>query len=259
MPRRTWPALHRQLSRDFLLLLGVFLTVLAVWSFLELAEAIHSNALMELDEQILLALREPGALSNPVGPRWLVEAVRDISALGSITTVLLVALAVAGYLVLSRNLHALVFVIISVSGGMLLSHGLKHIFDRPRPELVPPLTSVASSSFPSGHAMLSAVVYLTLGALLARLVRPLNVRLYMLTVVLLLTFLVGVSRLYLGVHYPTDVFAGWSAGLGWAMFCWLMMRLLQKRGDVEGPEEADLQGDSASLMAPKASPDAVRR
>jgi undecaprenyl-diphosphatase len=233
--RQAWSSFNMRLSQDFLLLLGVFLIVLAVWSFLELADAINSDALWQLDERILLALREPGQLSDPIGPRWFEEMVRDISALGSTTIVLLVTAAVAGHLLLSRNVHALAFVMVSVCGGLALSNGLKHLFDRPRPELVPPLVYAASPSFPSGHAMLSAVVYLTLGALVARLVRPLNMKLYLLAIVLTLTFLVGISRLYLGVHYPTDVLAGWSAGLAWAMFCWLVMRLLQKRGDVEGP------------------------
>ncbi len=174
---------------------GVFLIVFAIWTFLELAAAISNHTLRQVDEQVLLALREPGQLSDPIGPRWLEEAMRDISALGSITALLFVSGAVAGYLVLSRHLHALAFMTISIAGGMALSNGLKHLFNRPRPELVPPLVQVASSSFPSGHAMLSAVVYLTLGALVTRLVHALNIKLYILTVVLLLTFLVGVCRL----------------------------------------------------------------
>lgn len=225
------------ISRDFVLLSAAFLVVLAVWSFFELAEAVGEDVLVRLDERILLALREPGDLSNPIGPRWFEEAMRDLSALGSTVTIGLVSAAVAGHLLLSRNVHALGFVIVSVSGGMALSSILKHFFDRPRPELVPPLTYVASASFPSGHAMLAAVFYLTLGALLARLVLPLNERIYVLIIALLLTFLVGVSRVYLGVHYPTDVLAGWLAGLAWAMFCWLVMRVLQRRGQVEGPRD----------------------
>jgi undecaprenyl-diphosphatase len=242
------PLFDSYANRDFFLLFGVFLIVFAVWTFLELAGAIRDDRLPELDEQILLGLRETGELSNPIGPRWLEQAVRDISALGSLTAVLFVTGAVAGYLLLSRNVHALAFVLISVTGGMALSNGLKHFFARPRPELVPALVHVDSSSFPSGHAMLSAVVYLTLGALVTRLVRPLNVKLYVLTVVLLLTCLVGASRVYLGVHYPSDVLAGWSAGLAWAMLCWLVMRFLQKRGEVEGPGGVDLSIERTTLV-----------
>ncbi len=233
--RTALTASSTHITRDFLLLSAAFLVVLGVWSFFELAEAVGEEVLLQLDERILLALREPGELSNPIGPRWFEEAMRDLSALGSTMTIGLVAAAVAGHLLLSRNVHALGFVIVSVSGGMALSSVLKHFFDRPRPELVPALTYVASPSFPSGHAMLAAVFYLTLGALLARLVLPLNERIYVLIIALLLTFLVGVSRVYLGVHYPTDVLAGWLAGLAWAMFCWLVMRVLQRRGQVESP------------------------
>jgi undecaprenyl-diphosphatase len=118
-------------------------------------------------------------------------------------------------------------------GGLILSHLLKNLFDRSRPEVVPYLSHPMTSSFPSGHSMLSAVVYLTLGSLLARLVRKRRLKLYFLTVALLLTFLVGASRVYVGVHWPTDVLAGWCGGLVWALLCSLAARRLQQRRAVE--------------------------
>jgi undecaprenyl-diphosphatase len=143
--------------------------------------------------------------------------------------------SVLGYLVIARRHHAAIFILVATVGGALLSTALKGLYSRPRPDVVPHLASVTSYSFPSGHAMLSAVVYLTLGALLARLVEGRWTKLYFVGVAVLLTILVGSSRVYLGVHYPTDVAAGWAAGVGWAVLCWLLARHLQHRGLVEKP------------------------
>jgi undecaprenyl-diphosphatase len=129
-------------------------------------------------------------------------------------------------------------VIVATGTGLIASSLLKFSIGRGRPELVPQLALVQGSSFPSGHSMLSAVVYLTLGSLLARIVSVLAVKLYCIAAALLLTFLVGVSRVYMGVHYPTDVLAGWMAGLVWAILCWLVAQWLQRRGAVEPPESS---------------------
>jgi undecaprenyl-diphosphatase len=127
------------------------------------------------------------------------------------------------------------FVLVSIVGGLLLSSGLKAMVSRPRPDVVPHLSIVYTSSFPSGHSMLSAVVYLTLGSLLAATTQQTVLRIYVLAVAVLLSVIVGVSRVYLGVHYPTDVLAGWVAGLGWALLCWLVARWMQRRRKVEQP------------------------
>ena len=88
-------------------------------------------------------------------------------------------------------------------------------------------------SFPSVHSLMSAVVYLTLGALLARMVARRRLKFYVLTLAVTLTGLVGISRVYLGVHYPSDVLAGWCVGLSWASLCWLVGRKLQRQGAIE--------------------------
>jgi len=115
----------------------------------------------------------------------------------------------------------------------LLSGILKLGVDRPRPDLVPHLVEEYTASFPSGHAMLSAVVYLMLGGLLSRVEGPRCIKIYVLSVSLILTFLVGLSRIYLGVHWPTDVLAGWCAGATWAVLCWRVALALQRRGEIE--------------------------
>jgi undecaprenyl-diphosphatase len=170
---------------------------------------------------------------TPIGPEWLHEAGRDLTALGGVAVLTLITVAVAGFLWLRRMFGAMLLVLAATLGGLAASSALKSTFERTRPNLVPHLSMVYTSSFPSGHSMLSATVYLTLGALLGRFVQPLRLKAYFLLVALILTFLVGVSRVYVGVHYPTDVLAGWSAGLAWALVCWLGARALQKRGTVE--------------------------
>jgi undecaprenyl-diphosphatase len=187
-----------------------------------------------VDTSVLRALREPGDPADPVGPRWLEEAARDVTALGGYAVLTLLVASVVGYQLMARHYHAALLVLVATLGGLLLSHLLKGLYDRPRPDLVPHLVHVSTASFPSGHAMNSAVVYLTLGALLARLVEGRWVRVYFVAVAVVLTLLVGTSRVYLGVHYPTDVVAGWAAGVGWAVACWLVARRLQRRGAVEG-------------------------
>ena len=149
----------------------------------------------------------------------------------------LMTFAVAGYLLMAKKYHAMWLVLIATFSGLILSTVLKQSFDRDRPDLVPHLSHVYTSSFPSGHSMLSAVVYLTLGSLLARLAPGYAVKIYFIALALFATFLVGVSRVYMGVHYPTDVLAGWTAGLVWAIVCWLVARQLQRRGKVEKDDE----------------------
>ena len=158
---------------------------------------------------------------------------RDFTALGGIGVLVAVTLAVIGYLVLTRKRYAAITIVVAIVTGLMLSHALKWGFARPRPELVPHGQVVYTQSFPSGHAMLSALVYLTLGALLARTQACRGVRVYFLAVAGLLTAVVGVSRVYLGVHWPTDVLAGWVGGAGWALLCWLVILWLQRRGKVE--------------------------
>lgn len=220
-----------------LVLGALLLLVLACWGFIKIADEVVEGGTQRFDDWAIRATRRPNDLAELRGPQWLHEVARDITAMGGVTVLLLVTAAVVGYLIVDEKRHGVVLVLVATLGGLGLSTLLKNMFARPRPSIVPHLSDVYTSSFPSGHSMLSAVVYLTLGSLLARLVPQRAVKFYFIFVALVLTFLIGVSRIYMGVHYPTDVLAGWSAGLAWALIVWLVARYLQRRGAVEKDTE----------------------
>ncbi|HZH03572.1 MAG TPA: phosphatase PAP2 family protein [Myxococcaceae bacterium] len=204
-------------------------TAVSAWFFAALAGRVLQGQAPAFDQAILLALRNPTDLRLPSGPPWLPEAARDVTALGGVTVLTLAVLAALGYLLLLRRYWTSLFILVATVGGSAISFTLKDWYHRPRPSLVPHLTPVLTSSFPSAHAMLSAVVYLTFGGLLAQLATRRRLKLYVLGVAVALTLLVGATRVYLGVHYPSDVLAGWSAGLAWASLSALAARLLRRR------------------------------
>jgi len=235
-----FPGLVRSLGSlnrtDALLLWLLLAVVLCTWLFVFVAELVEDQHTQQLDEQVIRALRDPHDLSRPVGPSWLPGVMRDVTALGSAPVLGLFVLAVAGAFAARKQHHALALLLVATLGGQLLNVFLKQLFERSRPDLAFRLTEVNSPSFPSGHAMESAVIYLTLAALLARLVKSRALKLYFVGLAALFSVLVGISRVYLGVHYPSDVLAGWTAGLAWALLCWTVASSLQRRGSVE-PEK----------------------
>lgn len=207
----------------------------SIWVFLAVAGAVIGQDTRSFDKAILLAMRNASDITQPWGPGWLQEMARDFTALGGVAFLSLLALTTIGYLVMLRKHHAAIAVGIAMGGGTLLSTVLKLYFDRDRPDLVPHGSIVYTASFPSGHSMMAAVTYLTLGALLARIHAPLRIKAFLLGCAILLTLLVGVSRVYLGVHWPSDVAAGWAVGAAWATMASLAVRALQWRGTVEAP------------------------
>lgn len=225
------------LARRGLLEAAVLLSFLALagstWVFVEIADEVREGQYQHYDDLVLRTLRSPADPALPRGPAWLLHVARDVTTLGGFTVIILITLGTVGFLALRRKWHTCLLVLASIVGGGLLSHLLKTFFARTRPAVVPHLVDVASLSFPSGHSMLGAITYLTLGALLARTTADRRIKIYCLGLAVTLVFLIGLTRLYLGVHYPTDVLAGWCAGIIWALLCALTARWLQRRGAVE--------------------------
>jgi undecaprenyl-diphosphatase len=211
------------------LLATLLLLVTVGLGFIALSDEVSEKETQHFDERVLLSLRRADNPEEPRGPRWLAEAARDVTALGSVSVLTLVVCAVGGFLVLVRRWRTLALVVGSTVGGAVVNTLLKSLFARPRPTVVPHLTHVLTESFPSGHAMLSAIVYLTLGAVVAQLVERRRQRAYLVGVALALTLVIGLTRVYLGVHYPTDVLGGWMAGLAWALLTAVVARAVKRR------------------------------
>jgi undecaprenyl-diphosphatase len=212
--------------------------VLGVWAFAELADEVLEGSTRSLDADLLLLLRDPENLDLPRGPWWLQEMGRDLTALGGVAVLSLAIVGTAGYFLLGRRIGSALFLLASAGSGMALSTLAKGYFARERPDLVAHGSLVETTSFPSGHSLMAAVVYLTLGVLIARSLPKRRLKAYVLSMAALLAMLVGISRVYLGVHWPTDVLAGWIIGAAWAALCLLIARVLARRGHVE-PERRE--------------------
>lgn len=194
-----------------------------------LAEQVTDGDTAAFDQTMLMMFRDAAAPAVPLGPPWMLEAIRDITALGSFSVLGALVLGVVLHLVFTGSRRTAILVAVSVVGGSALSTLLKLLFDRPRPDLTGAV-EVFSSSFPSSHATVSAVVYLTIGVILAERAKTWPARLLYFFGAILLTGAVGFSRLYLGVHFPTDILAGWSLGAAWALICLIASHALRSRG-----------------------------
>lgn len=223
-------ALVRVGRRETVSLLLIVLIAGAAWVFVELADDVIEGETQSLDERLLLALRSAGDPSDPIGPAWVEEMNRDITALGGVTVLTLLSLAVFGFLWLQGKRREMLVVIVAVIGALVINYSLKGVFDRPRPDLVQHGAQVYTASFPSGHSLMSTAIYLTLGSLLACFQAGRGLKVYVLTLAVLIVMAIGWSRVYLGVHWPSDVLAGWSAGAAWALVCVLVARHMQQTG-----------------------------
>lgn len=207
---------------------SVVLAAVGLLCFLAVAWVANTGG-FSLDEQILRAARTPEDPKVLIGPPWFTTAVRDVTALGGYTVLSLCTLGAAGYLAVRRRWSSMAVVLLAAVGGGALCDGLKVFFARTRPPTDLRLDQVHTDSFPSSHAAASAAVYLTLATVAAsRPFRP-AVRAYLIAVAVFLTGLVGVSRVFLGVHFPTDVLGGWALGVTWAAVCGLAVRWLRRQ------------------------------
>ncbi len=215
-----------------LLVIGVGVCLL-LWGFLALASEVMEGDTKALDTRILVALRKSDDPSRPIGPSWVETSLFDLTAMGGPTVLGLVVVSVVGFLLLQTRYHTAIVVLATAASGEVANYAMKNLFLRPRPDIVPHLRDVTTTSFPSGHAMESAIIYLTLGAMLMRLAERRVTKMYCIGIAVLLTLLVGISRVYLGVHYPTDVIAGWMFGFFWASLCWLVAQRFERETGVE--------------------------
>jgi undecaprenyl-diphosphatase len=218
-------------SRPEARLLGALLiSAILLFGFIKLASEVVEDETLAFDKSILLFLRAAGDTADPIGPPWFESVMRDLTALGSTAVLLIITLAIAGFLMVTNGRMLALLLVLAVSLGTVFSNTLKFMLARPRPDLVAHAVQVHTTSFPSGHAMLSAVTFLTIGALLAHDQPSIRVKTYILTIAIFLSLLVGISRVYLGVHYPTDVLAGWAIGAAWACSWWVITAKLRNKG-----------------------------
>ena len=167
------------------------------------------------DRAIMLALRTPGAIDDPIGPNWFEDVMRDMTALGGIAVVVGAGLVFAGYLALRRRFADVAILAASLAGAQVISAIAKFLISRPRPDLVSHEAEIYSASFPSGHTLMATVAYVTFAMLIAADFSDRRVRDYLLVVAWVVALAVGASRIYLGVHWPSDVLAGWAVGALW--------------------------------------------
>jgi len=220
-------------ARDLRLVAQLVAIGLLALVFLKIGNEISEGATDRIDSTILLAFRN--SPSDPIGSPAVEAAVTHISALGSgAVTTLVVVIATLFFALAGRWRYALLMIACAV-GTLVWMSLLKGLYERPRPTVVTQFDPPGGLSFPSGHSMISAALYLTLGVLIARALPTRRLRVFAVTTGAFLTMIIGVSRLYLGVHYPTDVLAGWTAGAAWALVCGVLVQQLGQRGVADAP------------------------
>lgn len=227
IPRAVWTFVRA----EFVLVASLAVIAAALLGFIEIADEMAEGEAHGFDMAVLQALHpDPANPADPIGPFWLDHAAADLTALGSVAVLVTIALLASGFLVLQRKRVEAGMIAVAFAGGLTISQSLKEFFSRERPPEIYRASEILNASFPSGHALLSAVVFLTLGAMLAQASKGRALRIFIMGAAIVLVLVVGLTRIYLGVHWTTDVLAGWSVGAGWATLCWLMGLWLKRRG-----------------------------
>jgi undecaprenyl-diphosphatase len=198
--------------------LGTLVAIVATYVFAEIAGKVREGETQVFDETVL---RYVETHHSP----FLDRAMLEITFLGTGLIVMTIVLVSGMFLWLTKHKHSALLLIVATAGGMLLNGLLKAGFDRPRPQVFEWAQHTVSSSFPSGHAMSAATVYMTVAYLAARLQRRRLSRILTLLAATIVVVLIAVSRLYLGVHYPSDVAAGITIGIAWAALCMAMLEV----------------------------------
>lgn len=192
---------------------GAFVALL-VFGILAVLQA--SGVVQQLDEVVLRALRDRDA-SKPIAAEWLLPLLQTITWFGDFPALLYIASAAAGTMLLLNYRREAVALLCSSLSGVVLMLLLKTVFGRPRPDVVPALAEVSSLSFPSGHALMSVAVYVPIALTLIR-YQP-RITPLLSTLLVLFILLISFSRMYLGVHYPSDIIAGWAIGTVCVLLC----------------------------------------
>ena len=224
---------------------ALFIATLGVMTFVELADDMTEADGRAFDQAVLEAFRPGATPADPWGPGWLETAALDLTALGGTAVLTLFAIIVLGFLILQRKRLSALLLVLGLAGGVALSEGLKAVFGRERPPEDLQAVETLNASFPSGHSLLSAVFYLSIGVMLTRAFAQKRFKAYIIGVAVMLTLIVGLTRVYLAAHWATDVLAGWSVGAAWAMALWLVAYGIQRRQQGHPQEPHVLPVDEA--------------
>ena len=244
-----WIRFIRHFARNVYAIFGIFLlsgaaiAIACTWAFSEIAERVRAGGTQSFDNTVMHWM---AAHQNPK----LQTVMLEITSLGTGTVVTMIVLIAGLFLWLNHHKHSAILLAAATIGGIVLDGLLKIGFNRPRPQIFKWDTYAVSSSFPSGHAMSSIIVYGTVAYLAARLQQNARSRILTMTLAALIILLICVSRLYLGVHYPSDVLAGLVIGLAWAAFCMAVLEALQLYAKYNAPQVLEDERPAAKGASP---------